>query len=286
MPYARYRRTYGRRRTRRRPRQIRGKLSTAGPVSNLRYYDIFGSWFPKDWTNSTGFSPDDYYDWTKFTASTGSLLTRPVAIQQTMLPMSVGTGYGTIREQNYKLHAVHTRFRLSEFGRTSVMSNPGTQSTDNVRPSNAVRIVLFFDTAGYGSVVTESDPTALFGNYNDTGWPRDLCFKELFRDAERFKIIADKRISLPNRLVGPFQRPGETNLLYFNSDGYHRYVDFHWKAPRPVLVRVNDVENAATSVGNLQLYCCAVQVLAWQPGSAMEYKPQILGATRVVFSNV
>ena len=295
MPYARYRRTYGRRRTRRRNYRrapLAPKLTTAGPVSNLRYFDLYSDFFPKAFEASDQFqwTVDDYYKWAVYRTPAGAPAARSTDIWQSMLPMEIGTGYGTIREQNYKLHSFHCRFRISEFGQEgSIPDVDGTVVGSNLRPSDAVRIVLFFDTAGFGTVMPSADPTALFGSFASNNMKRDLEFKDLFRDADRFKIVADKRISLSNGLTSFRKEPGAgivNDTAYFVSFGYHRYVDFHWKAPRPVLVRVNDTLNASTSVGNLQLYCACIHVQPKAAGNSLTFLPHVAGAARVVFSNV
>lgn len=292
MPYRKYG-GYGRSRRRRsytpRLRRYRqsGSLRTAGSiVSSARYYDLYTNRavFRRSALSSNLLTADAYTDWTVAIGPDGATLPRLTAIQKTMLPMEIGTGYGTAREQTYKLHGFHARFNFRVMPDMAPITSPQNPATTGMSGAFGCRLILYFDTSGFGTIQPNTSPADLLGNQVSTQIDPIVQPKNMFFDATRFKIVADKRFVLKPR-VQPYKDPADPLVDNFMCFGDRRLIDVHWRAPRPVLVRVNDLSNSATSVGNLQLYCAVFQDEAEVPTFPDIFPVSYTSSCRIFFSN-
>lgn len=292
MPYRRYG-AYGRTRRRRsytrglgRYRQ-RGQLRTAGAVvSSARYYDIYADAvvIRQLTTANNVLTSGSYTDWKVQTNNDGAAFSRGPAIWKTMLPMSVGTGYGFIREQTYKLHGFHARFNFAIQPDWFPVTAPQNPATTGMSGAFAVRLILFFDTAGFGTVMPDAAPSDLLGSQASTLMDAIVQPKNMFTDATRFKIVADKRFVMKPRIAA-YKRTPASDVDDFVCFGDRRLIDVVWRAPRPVLVRVNDVNNTSTSVGNLQLYCAVFQDVVEPVAFPNVFPISYTSSCRTFFSN-
>lgn len=212
-------------------------------TGETKYFDTSGSspvtWAGTDWSASE-------VPCTNYVNNAG---TAAAYTDSCLLPTAVGSGYGEVNGNKYKLKKIRVRGSVGIAPLTSVDNTAGT-------PDARIRILLVMDTEAHGAQAQGEDVLQdIGGAFNNL-----YSFQRVSDNLGRFRILKDEWIELPNDFVSTV---GATAAMTYRSQS------FSWKYQPKAAIPVSIKSGGTTpAIGKTQSHNIFLMVAGASIGAA------------------